>query len=506
MYRLHHLLLVLFVGLPTLGAAGEPCQSGDLRLLTGPTTGYYYRLGKAIQKAAFRRGLHVCAVPADNTLDNVVSLNDGTAAFAIAQSDVAHDAWHGHGGRFPAKLRNVKLVMPLYIEAVHILLRPHLYISGLSGLQRKKVWMGAENSATQYTMARVLSAAGIEVQGEDKLAGEHKISNFCDAVKHLRTMDLDAVFRVTRYPSPDVQDALDSKPDHGAESGADCAGGPEVELLALDYDVVRRLVSDGSYAETLIPRSAYGRDSSTLTIGVQALLLSGKGTRDADVKEMANLLRENREAIQQEMAASVQREHQHHHENSVPQLSLMDVEISPAQRFFVHPQAQEYLYQWWRNSWKPLLRFTVIFCIIIWLLVWHRHHVRRTVRRQPRIAFAAIGMFLIWCFGSTALFYLEGNVNEYFSSFPRSLESMICYSSSIPGYDLVTPHGHLAGQITRWLSLVLLGGLITPLAKETVERISARVLEWLNREHPVALRAEPEEKIADEELLATGTD
>src|SRR5437660_6032618 len=377
MHRLRHFLLVLFVGLPALWASGEPCQPGDLRLLTGPATGYYYQLGKAIQKAALQRGLHVCAVSVDNTIDNIVRLDDNAAAFAIVQSDVAHDAWHGHGGRFPVKLHNVKLVMPLYIEAVHILLRPHLYISGLSGLRGKKVWMGAEDSATKYTVTRVLSAAGVEVQAEDKPAGEYKISNFCDAVQHLRNMDLDAVFRVTRFPSPDVQDALGTELVYGKESGNGCAGGSEIELLALDYEVVQRLIRDGSYTETLIPRSAYGQDSSTLTIGVQALLLTSTGAHDADVKEMANLLRADRDAIQQAMAKSVQHEHQHHHENSVPQLSLMDVEISPAHRRFVHPQAQGYLYQWWRNSWKPLLRFTAIFLIIIWLLVWHRHHVRR---------------------------------------------------------------------------------------------------------------------------------
>ena len=115
-------------------------------------------------------------------------------------------------------------------------------------------------------------------------------------------------------------------------------------------------------------------------------------------------------------------------------------------------------------------------------------------------------MFLVWCLGSIALFYFEGNVNEYFNSFPRSLESMVLYSSSLPGYDLVTPQGHLAVQITKWLSLVLLGGLVTPLAKETIERIGVRVLEWLNREHPVPAQPEPEEKIAREEFLATGTD
>src|SRR3954454_3143356 len=87
--------LALAVVLP---AFSEECKPGDLTILSGQLKqGYYYKVADAIAEVARNNGLHLCAIPVERTFDNVPRLVKGEADFAIAQSDVAHDAWFGYG-------------------------------------------------------------------------------------------------------------------------------------------------------------------------------------------------------------------------------------------------------------------------------------------------------------------------------------------------------------------------------------------------------------------------
>ena len=54
----------------------------------------------------------------------------------------------------------------------------------------------------------------------------------------------------------------------------------EARLLSLGYPLVRRLVQDGSYVEKLIGSNDYCEEESTLTVGVQALLLGRGGSEN----------------------------------------------------------------------------------------------------------------------------------------------------------------------------------------------------------------------------------
>jgi TRAP transporter TAXI family solute receptor len=494
MNRARTISLLIFIASPALWASSEACRPGALKLLTGSSTGYYHRLGQAIQQVANSKGFNICAQEIDQTIDSITKLDAGAADFALVQSDVAHDAWFGHGPTFKTSL-TVRLVMPLYVEAVHVLVRPHLNISSLADLRGRRVWLGRDRSATEFTAKRVLAAAGLEVDGN----GANKVesvtaSGYCDAVDRLRRTDgtLDAMFRVTLVPAADIQDALERAPQPGKTQENPCVGASEIRLFSLDLELVERLVQDGSYVEALIPGAAYHLNRSILTVGVQALLLTNRPDDDTAVQALAHLVRTERSVIQKLMAASVGKAHHHHHHhmNVIPKLSLVNVATPEALLPFVHPRARGDLYEYWRDSWMPLLPFMLLPLIVASLFFLRMRVVLRHILvRQPKLTFAIAGTLLFWFVGTGILYHFEWRVNEYYNSFPRSLESTFLYFASFPDCDLVTQAGRSAGQMTKWISLVVFGGFAVPLLKQALDATGRYLLTWLEREQTTPARS-----------------
>ena len=280
--RIFRTLLVLAILLRWVPAVAA--QTCDATLLTGSENGYYYKLGMAIRQVAARTkdsnlNFNLCVQTTDRNLENMGQLEAGKVDFAIAQSDVTHDAWYGHPPKFKERAADVRIVMPLYLEAVHILLRPHLNISRLEDLQGKKIGVYLAHSGNEYTTGHILAAVGLQPGGGTGKTYEAVTTVdpvFCNSVRQLMDGSLDALFRVTVVPSVEMQDALKPDPGTGEKDDSGCAAASEIRLLPLDHELAERLMRDGSYIETLIPRSAYGQAESTLTVGVESLLLAGK--------------------------------------------------------------------------------------------------------------------------------------------------------------------------------------------------------------------------------------
>lgn len=243
-----------------LSVGNQTCPSATRTLLTGSKSGYYSRVGKAIAKVAEEQCkkapqspcLRIFARENDQTLENIQMLASKQVDFAIVQGDVAHDAWYGHplplGKKLQGKkseniavegVQDVKLVTPLYVEAVHILLRPHLNITNLEELRGLKVWLGPPGSSTAYTAARVLRGAGFSLGKCEPI--EHKyeetdalvvtcvqgIQGFDDAIGQLKPGGLDALFKIGPVPTNDIEDVLLGD-----------SAGPEADSKKSDYQLL----------------------------------------------------------------------------------------------------------------------------------------------------------------------------------------------------------------------------------------------------------------------------
>jgi len=484
MYTRHLFLTLFVVAASLLLAPMLPAKTCDATLLTGPKSGYYFKLGTAIAQVAGSQAFNLCVEPTDHNLENVTHLQSGDADFAIVQSDVAHDAWYGHPPRFKSRASEVSIVMHLYVEAVHILLRPHLNISRLEDLKDKTVGVGHADSGTEQTAKHILAAVGLQSEGSAKnYQAVASDSVFCSSVRALMAGELDALFRVTVVPSPDIFDAV--KLDPGKEgSNDDCTAAWEIRLLPLNHDLAERLVSDGSYIETLIPKHAYQQAESTLTVGVQALMLAGKNANPDQVEKLAKILRFKHAEIEDALSQTIGHEHAGHHHGAenLPTLSLLDVP-NPVLRNFVHPRASNYVYHWWRKSWKPELIILAILFLCAGLVYRARNGLGRIMQRQPNLFFAVARTFLIWFIAACVLYHF-GGVDEHFNSFPRSLISTFLYLTSCPGYALLNQDADSFAQLMKWISAALLGGFALPLLKQGLDALLERMSRCLQCEQP----------------------
>ncbi len=470
------------------GVAKEACVPSVPKLLTGQAIGFYSTVGRAIQEVGGRYSLQICAVETDQTLTTPDLLDHGEYEFGLVQSDVAHDAWFGHPN-FNYE-HAIGLISPLYVEAVHILVAPHLNIARVADLKGKKVWLGPKSSGTEYTARRVLKAAGLNPEADiTPVPIPNGPQQLEQATKQLKEMNgLDAFFRVTVMPSTPLQSTLVS-----------ARRANEIRLFSLDYDLVTRLSADGSYIPTLIPSGYYHQGQSTLTVGVEALLLASKSAKNADVLALAQLLRYHRAEIESRIAELV---HATGAGRAQPDtsLSLLSIPVSQALLSDIYsPDVGELLYNRWRDSIRPLLPQFVGFLLILLLLVlWQRRIIRDAFRAQPNIFMLAGVTLAVWCIASGILYYFESSVNEQFNSFPRALRFGFLYLVGVHGYSPLTPNGQVAVDITKWVSVALLGGFATPLVRQgwdsltqklrgsTGRRQKTRAKSWPMRESPLS--------------------
>jgi TRAP transporter TAXI family solute receptor len=509
-------------GLPVDNGA---CPSGARTLLTGTHSGYYSRVGKAIakvaeeqcQKASGSPCLRICAIENEQTLANIQKLASKQVDFAIVQGDVAHDAWYGHplplgktlsGGKrenIPVEgVQDVKLVTPLYVEAVHILLRPHLNITNLGELRGLKVWLGQPGSSTEYTATRVLRGAGFSLGNCEPV--EHKYEetdalvvtcvenklDFLGEVGQLKPGGLDALFKIGPVPTSDIEDVLlgDSagpetdpkKPDYQKS---------DYQLLPVDYDLARKFVQDRSYVYRLIQARDYEQGQSTLTIGVPALLLTNLGKNDEDVSRLARLVRENGSKIE-DLVAQEKSTAGH---PQLLRLDLLNVAVPVKTSSFVHEMAKPYLYQWWKD-WRShliLVALVAAFVVLCFLVAW----LGKMSFKQFFIAgvmghslVISLLLFALVCGGGALwLQHDEASVNDGFRSFPKSVWSTIYETLPFTRSPMITPQGELHGSIMAWVIRLLFALVLLRAVKEKFGAVFKKwqsTKSWQGRaeEHP----------------------
>src|SRR5262249_35318336 len=139
------------------------------------------------------RNIIVQCNPSGGSQDNIYKLDRDTD-FAFVQSDVAHRAWRGEYP-FEETHRDIHLVTPLFTEKMHVLVRPHLYMTSLSQLKDKRLWLGGYNSGSRLSAVAVMQAAGMSIP---------------DVLKQsVRTLNGQAAFSLVHYADKD-KPALDA--------------------------------------------------------------------------------------------------------------------------------------------------------------------------------------------------------------------------------------------------------------------------------------------------------
>lgn len=169
----------------------QGCQSAPppgqmtVTLATGAADGYYQKVCTAMREVGRDRDLTIDCLPTRGSRQNVYRLERHKADFAIVQGDVAHHAWNDELPFVDLHDKIIRLVTPLFTEKIHILVRPHQYLTSLTQLKDRRVWMGLENSGTNLTATALLQAAGVD---PDPKKNQIQVSTSLDGPKALHLL------------------------------------------------------------------------------------------------------------------------------------------------------------------------------------------------------------------------------------------------------------------------------------------------------------------------------
>jgi TRAP transporter TAXI family solute receptor len=502
-------------------AAFEEAKPGpEPHLLTGPKTGYYFNVGNAIasvladkKSQPYRPTLDLQPISTAQTACNLLGLETNHAFFALVQSDVAHDAWFGHPPEGYAAARGISLVTPLYVEAVHIVVRPHLNLAHLTDLRGRRVWLGNEHSLTVLTAKRILDAAGLtpdQIEALDSCSEGKKCPRLSirqmtttQALDALRDLKLDAMFQVGAVPFDTLRDQILPSDGDGHLLDAEQHGRPcdavrnarltdpsltdrELHLFNLDLDLVNRLVADGSYIEQLIPADAYCQQNATLTVGVRALLLTNRKPSDPIVSQLAGAILENQRAIETKLREQVEQQQKEHKDAITGQpykLVLLRVPAPDTLYVRYHKTIQDKKIYF--NPWKGIVRKGVMLGIAMLILFLLLYRFRRIVGpamvSHGEWPLGLLILLLVWIAASLVLKDYEGSVNEDFNTLPTAMISTFINFFGF-GDGPITQKGQQLWYWGRWIFGLIVGGMILPNIRQFFQsEFWARFKNWLLR-------------------------
>jgi len=547
----------------------SPAAADRVGLRTAKAKLYYAVVGRAIADGFNRQPGHdahkLQAVCSQGSSENVQKLSEDwkNVPFAIVQSDVAHAAWYAHPRLekcperdhppvsqstelFACTSSNRRcarpaLITPLYVEAIHVLIRPHLNISGLQDLKDRKVWAGNLGSGARFSAERILSAAGVKYCQvvfieKNPERNDEEISQ-SDALDLLGEMKIDAMIFSGPVPTHPLEDALDKF--------------PEIHFYSFPYDLVQKLTGDESYTEALIRAEDYGKSEPTLTVGVEALLLTNDKVAQEQVLPLADYIhsfgsdlratlrdlletqkaKEHDDEIERltedpptflrrlnrwhdfksksSIQAKVQRaastgvaserlyltydekealkdymEYEEAHDG-VARLPLLDLPTpdSLVPDFYAgDPAIRKYFSRERSTMWTRQLIIVLTACLLVQvsLFAWMRRKLHRILVRHPDLILATIATFLAWALGSFLLYHYEALFNQDFGPWWKSFGTIFLYFIPFVGRTALTPNGQTTILVLKWLGVFLVGGFLSPLIRRLLTAdVVAPFISWL---------------------------
>jgi TRAP transporter TAXI family solute receptor len=255
----------------------------NIFVATGPTTGVYYPLGGGLADVLtkFIPNLNATAGTTDGSMANLLLINQGKADIAFSMADASWDAYKGQQ-KFQDKPVNVRALMVLYPNRMHIVTVEGTGINKVSDLKGKRVSTGAPNSATQIMAYRVLEAYGIDPE-KDIIRERLDPGKSSDAIKDKK---LDAYFWVGGIPTPAVTDL-------GATPG--------LKLKLIDHaDATEAMVKKYGplYVKDVIPAKSYpGQDTPNQIATVWNVLVADAKLSDQLAYDIVQTIFEHKQDL-----------------------------------------------------------------------------------------------------------------------------------------------------------------------------------------------------------------
>jgi TRAP transporter TAXI family solute receptor len=262
-------LLALVLAVRMSFAEEEPKFHMFASVGTGETNGVYYPLGEVIcgivNQNLHESGVRCSRETTPGSVYNVEALRNRELEFAMVQSDVAYDAYHGTAAFSEAPFPALRSVLALHLELVTIVARAGIH--GLGDLAGKRIVAGPPGSGSRATWEAMVKALGWK-DGQTPQTIDMPVDAIGNA---LCKGSIDASLLVLGHPSGKIHDLL-----------AGCA----LNLIPVDGPAIDSLVAAAPYLKKgRIPANAYGLPAEVPSFGVNAILMT---TADVDARAVSD--------------------------------------------------------------------------------------------------------------------------------------------------------------------------------------------------------------------------
>ncbi len=231
-----------------------------LSIGTGPVGGTYYPVGATMAKIWTDRvpDLKATAQSTGGTRNNIQLMGKGEAEVIFADG-LYYDAYNGRGHYKDNPQTFLRALVPLYPEAVHILIAKGSKIRTLQDLKGKRVSVGAVGGSVSLTANQVFRAVGINPAKDITLFN----LGHAESVQAFSNRQIDAAFTVGAI---------------GIASVVEPTTLGLVDFLDVPDGVVQRLMAETPYyAPLTIPAGSYkGQDKPVKTFSSPNILAVDK--------------------------------------------------------------------------------------------------------------------------------------------------------------------------------------------------------------------------------------
>lgn len=151
---------LLFCAASALLWAAPAWAAEPIGLVTGPKTGTYIAIGRDVAAVAAKAGVEVEVKPSEGSVDNIKRINSKeNAGLGIVQSDVLGFLARSQKADTRRMAADLRMVMPLYQEEVHVLARKE--VTDMRQLNGKRVVAGEDGSGHMLTAVNIMALLGV---------------------------------------------------------------------------------------------------------------------------------------------------------------------------------------------------------------------------------------------------------------------------------------------------------------------------------------------------------
>ncbi|SKC59083.1 TAXI family TRAP transporter solute-binding subunit [Krasilnikoviella flava] len=276
----------VLLALPVLAGCVGDAGAGDpwdgqrpeaLTVATGGSTGIYHAYGTALaQVLTDRYDVPVEVDQSGGSVENLESLDAGTAQVAFSAADAARDAVAGEG-EFDEPL-DVRALARVYDDFLHLVVPADSAVRTIDDLRGKRVSLGAPQSGTALIAHRLLAAT--DLPAADLTDASLGLDG---SIAALRAGEIDAFFWSGGLRTPGLTTLAHDVP---------------VRLVPLG-DLVEEVRSryGSGYRHGIVPEGMYGSSRVVETLAVPNFLMVRGDMPDAEARTLVSTLFDARSQI-----------------------------------------------------------------------------------------------------------------------------------------------------------------------------------------------------------------